>query len=54
MWKKASIVSLQKPETSFEIGLKKVLIGRAKECDIGIPDQHISRHQAEIYFQDNN
>ena len=54
MEKKARIDSLQETGVSYEIGPKKVLIGRSKECDIGIPDQHISRHQAEIYFEDNN
>ncbi len=54
MEKKARIDSLQEAGVSYKIGSKKVLIGRSKECDIGIPDQHISRHQAEIYFTDNN
>ncbi|MHC4269256.1 MAG: FHA domain-containing protein [Planctomycetota bacterium] len=52
--KKARIDSLQEAGVSFEIGLKKVLIGRSKECDIYIPEQHISRRQAEIYFEDND
>ena len=54
MEKKARIDSLQETGFSLEIGLKKVLIGRSKECDICIPEQHISRYQAEIYFEDNN
>lgn len=54
MEKKARIDSLQENGVSLEIGLKKVLIGRSKKCGIYIPEPHISRHQAEIYFKDNN
>lgn len=53
MEKKARIVSLGKPETRYEIGSKEILIGRSRDCDICIPEQHISRHQARIYIENS-
>lgn len=50
---KARIVSLRKPENRFEIGSKEILIGRSQDCDICIPEQHISRRQARISIENS-
>ncbi|MBE7446433.1 MAG: FHA domain-containing protein [Planctomycetia bacterium] len=50
---KARIVSLQNPEIRFEISSKEILIGRSQDCDICIPEQHISRHQSRISIENN-
>ncbi len=48
---RAKLVLKGEPGTSYEIGEKETIIGRAEGCDIQLPDAFVSRRQAKVYFE---
>jgi pSer/pThr/pTyr-binding forkhead associated (FHA) protein/tetratricopeptide (TPR) repeat protein len=47
------IVNTNDPNLVFETGQREFALGRSKECEIVIPDPHISRVQARVRFESN-